>query len=320
MPPPTGTTYWYHPDHLGSTSVVTDPDGEAYERIEYTPFGEMWLEHQHDANTRGEGYIPYRFTSKEWDEETGLYYYGARYLEPKLSRWMSADPAGFGLVNPMDGEGKPREGYSVVEGLNWYSYVSNNPVKYIDPSGLMTFQIGIGGTLGAGAGVTGEVGIIVSYSKEKGFDIGLYIKGGIGAFVGGAATVDLSGTVAPLADEISDMEGETSTTGGSKNLTIFSFPVSAGAEASIPLDKGSGKNTSATASASIGFGTPGEGHTIYTDTKVISGKETLSKAWDVTRGIGEKIIDGVNQIGGEIINNTKGFITDLWADPDAGGE
>ena len=61
-------TYWYHPDHLGSTSVVTDPDGEAYERIEYTPFGEMWLEHQHDANTRGEGYIPFRFTSKEWDE------------------------------------------------------------------------------------------------------------------------------------------------------------------------------------------------------------------------------------------------------------
>ena len=124
-------TYWYHPDHLGSSSVVTDPDGEAYERIEYTPFGEMWLEHQHDANTRGEGYIPFRFTSKEWDEETGLYYYGARYLEPKLSRWMSADPAGFGLVNPN------RKGFSVVEALNWYSYVSNNPVKYVDPTGLV---------------------------------------------------------------------------------------------------------------------------------------------------------------------------------------
>ena len=92
----------------------------------------MWLEHQHDANTRSEGYIPYRFTSKEWDEETGLYYYGARYLEPKLSRWMSADPAGFGLVN------LNRKGFSVVEALNWYSYVSNNPIKYVAPTGEQT--------------------------------------------------------------------------------------------------------------------------------------------------------------------------------------
>ena len=137
------TANWYHPDHLGSTSVVTDPDGEAYERIEYTPFGEMWLEHQHDANTRGEGYIPYRFTSKEWDEETGLYYYGARYLEPKLSRWMSADPAGFGLVNPMEqnneGKLKAKQDYSTVEVLNWYSYVSNNLIRYIDPTGKRRF-------------------------------------------------------------------------------------------------------------------------------------------------------------------------------------
>ena len=112
--------------------------GRAYERIEYTPFGEMWLEHQHDANTRGEGYIPYRFTSKEWDEETGLYYYGARYLEPKLSRWMSADPAGFGLVNPMEqeeeGKWAPKKDYSVVEGLNWYSYVSNRPIIHRRPN------------------------------------------------------------------------------------------------------------------------------------------------------------------------------------------
>jgi len=94
--------------------------------VEYLPFGEIWIEETDPAT----GYIPFRFTSKELDEETGLYYYGARYYEPATSRWMSADPAGFGLINPN------RVGYSVIEALNWYAYVSNNPVKYVDPTGM----------------------------------------------------------------------------------------------------------------------------------------------------------------------------------------
>ena len=66
----------------------------------------------------------------------GLYYYGARYYEPTTSRWMSPDPAGFELINPMDKNGKPRSTYYLVESLNWYSYVNNNPVKYVDPTGM----------------------------------------------------------------------------------------------------------------------------------------------------------------------------------------
>ena len=129
-------TYLYHPDHLGSVSVVSNHRGLPYERVEYLPFGEVWIEETDPAT----GYIPFRFTSKELDEETGLYYYGARYYEPTISRWMSADPAGFALVNPMerDDEGgwKPKAGYSIIEAANWYSYVSNNPVKYVDPTGM----------------------------------------------------------------------------------------------------------------------------------------------------------------------------------------
>ena len=105
------------------------------EKFEYTPYGELWVE-----DTDAAYHTPFRFISKEWDEETELYYYGARYMHARNSTWISADPAGFELVNPMeqDKNGKlvAKQGYSLIEGVNWYSYCSNNPVKYVDPSGL----------------------------------------------------------------------------------------------------------------------------------------------------------------------------------------
>ena len=124
-------TYLYHPDHLGSVSVVSNHRGLPYERVEYLPFGEVWIEETDPAT----GYIPFRFTSKELDEETGLYYHGARYYEPTISRWMSADPAGFALSSPMGSDWKPKASYSIIEAANWYAYVSNNPVIYVDPTG-----------------------------------------------------------------------------------------------------------------------------------------------------------------------------------------
>ena len=84
--------YYYHPDHLGSAQLITDYEGNEYQRIEYTPYGELWVEKktEHEEGLR---YLPYKFTAKEQDEETGLYYYGARYLDAKYSRWLSTDPA-----------------------------------------------------------------------------------------------------------------------------------------------------------------------------------------------------------------------------------
>jgi len=80
--------------------------------------------------------LPYRFTGKELDRETGLYYYGARYLNPKTSRWVSGDPAGWELINPMEKDGKSKEDYLIIESTNWYTYTSNNPIKYFDPAGM----------------------------------------------------------------------------------------------------------------------------------------------------------------------------------------
>ncbi len=90
----------HHPDHLGSASLITDPEGEIYERIEYTPGEEMWVELQEDDASSYLNMIPFRYTGKELDRETGFYCYGTRYYEPRISRWLSADPAGFELVNP----------------------------------------------------------------------------------------------------------------------------------------------------------------------------------------------------------------------------
>ena len=136
--------YYYHPDHLGSAQLVTDYEGNEYQRIEYTPYGELWVEKK-TANEKDMRYLPYKFTAKEQDEETGLYYYGARYLDAKYSRWLSADPAvgEYIPMAPVNDEAKkhnqslPGQGgvFNIVN-LQLYHYAGNNPVKYVDPTGM----------------------------------------------------------------------------------------------------------------------------------------------------------------------------------------
>lgn len=104
--------FFYHPDHLGSSNFITNLEGEVVQHIEYVPFGEVFIEERNNVwNT------PYLFNAKEFDEETGLYYYGARYYDSKLSIWMSVDPL-------------------VEKTLQPYQYAYNNPIRYIDFIGL----------------------------------------------------------------------------------------------------------------------------------------------------------------------------------------
>ena len=112
--------FYYHPDHLGSSSYITNLDCEVSQHIEYVPFGEVFIEERNNTwNT------PYLFNAKELDEETGMYYYGARYYDPRLSLWMSCDPLG---------EKEAR--------FSSYNFVSNNPLNRIDPIGLTDYKVG----------------------------------------------------------------------------------------------------------------------------------------------------------------------------------
>ena len=123
------STYYYHSDHLGSASLITDNDGREYESIEYTPYGEVWID-KASATFK----TSYRFTGKERDEETGLYYFGERYLDAKVSRWLSCDPA---LGEYMAGTSAGCGGIFNSVNLNLYHYGGNNAPRYVDPDGRM---------------------------------------------------------------------------------------------------------------------------------------------------------------------------------------
>ena len=110
---PSGT-YYYHTDHLGSSSVVTDASGAKVEEIYYYPFGQTRV-------NSGSVNLHYKYTGQEEDAETGLYFYNARYYDPAIGRFISADSI---VPNP----GDPQD-------LNRYTYAGNNPLIYIDPTG-----------------------------------------------------------------------------------------------------------------------------------------------------------------------------------------
>ena len=192
--------YYYHSDHLGSAQFVTDWRGRQYEHIEYTPYGELWIEEV----AAGLDKLPFRFTGKEMDEETGLYYYGARYLDPKYSRWLSGDPALNDYIPkaPIDDEAKkhnenlPGMGgvYNTVN-LHLYHYAGNNPVKYTDPDGKF-INIIIGAVVGGS--LAGGVSVATQFVKGEGIDL----KKVLLAAAGGALSGGLAATGVGLVGQV----------------------------------------------------------------------------------------------------------------------
>ena len=103
--------YYYHADGLGSIVALTDKKQKVVASYEYDSFGNLKRHGDEIKNTL-------TYTGREWDEETGLYYYRARYYDAKVGRFISEDPVG------------------MAGGINFYSYVNSNVINRIDPSGL----------------------------------------------------------------------------------------------------------------------------------------------------------------------------------------
>ena len=125
--------YWYHPDHLGSSSWITFSDGEAIQHLHYLPWGENFVDQRSTTWN-----AMYTFSAKEKDAETGYSYFGARYYSSDLSIWLSVDPMSDKYPHQSN-----------------YVYCSNNPIKIFDPNGEDEWE------------VNESTGVIKHYSNDK---------------------------------------------------------------------------------------------------------------------------------------------------------
>jgi RHS repeat-associated protein len=113
------TNLTYHHDHLQSMMALSAHEGTILEYAGYDPFGNVAYYSSAPQKPLDNPYLKY--TGREYDPNTGLYYYRARYYDPTIGRFISEDPLGF------------------VEGVNFYAYVNNNPINLNDPTGKNAF-------------------------------------------------------------------------------------------------------------------------------------------------------------------------------------
>ncbi len=192
---------------MGSSSLITNLDGEIVHHIEYVPFGEVFIEERNNKwNT------PFLFNAKELDEETGLYYYGARYYDPRTSVWISTDPL--------------QEKYPNISS---YAYCVLNPVKIVDPDGKDPIVIGFTGGFTKtqardSSGDTDDtttkiIGSVVDNAKEA----GIIVKGAV--YQSSLYTVNGAVDLAMAFIETNHTEGD--------NIVIYGY--SYGGDAAVEL-------------------------------------------------------------------------------------
>jgi len=181
-----GEKFFYHPDHLGSTSLVTNESGDVVEDLLYLPYGDI---------LSGTEISRFGYTGQENDVESGFIDYGARQYNPQFGRFLQPDPIISDIYNPQN--------------LNRYSYVLNNPYKYTDETGENPLLItaAVGAAIGATSSIVvqyantgqvnwGSVGISAAggaIAGATGFGVGTLVAQAIGS---STAAVAISGALA----------------------------------------------------------------------------------------------------------------------------
>ncbi len=145
---------YYHVNALGSPVAATDQSGQVMWREAYSPFGERIKYEDNGQNKLW-------FTGKPHDETTGLTYFGARWYDPVVGRFMAVDPVSF------------RE--NSIYSFNRYAYANNNPYKYVDPDGEVS--IAVGAVVVVGLWVVSDI-VLPSLGPQPAFDSGVVERAG----------------------------------------------------------------------------------------------------------------------------------------------
>jgi RHS repeat-associated protein len=235
-----GTVY-LGKDVLGSVRTTTGVNGSIEERYEYDVFGVPYM----GDLTQG---MDLGYTGKPYDAVTGLYDYGYRDYKAEVARFTSIDP--------------------IRDGSNWYAYVNNDPVNWVDPWGLsasdkktksstayMIPMVGIGATMVVGANVT------LSYVYDTAGNRGIAISGDLGVGVSAKIDLPISSIVNLLLAGVSNSSHITTTSGTIQDFAGFYAVTEVHVGLGLTQDINNPKDTRVTFNTAIGGGSYG-GYTI----------------------------------------------------------
>lgn len=292
----TGTPYIFHHDTQNSVSAISSHDGSTLQQASYSAFGNPLNQAGSAANNTTTNTLKY--TGREQDADTNLYYYRARYYDTDIGRFISEDPLRF------------------QAGINFYAYVDNNPVNANDPSGMCPSCVGaLYGAISGGVGgyVTATFANQGRIDTLKSIGLGIVAGAGVGALnplasnsAGAAAaaagiarsvgTVSASAVIGGATSAVGQFAGNVV---AKQSLgTNFSYGAVAGSAVgntfSIIPAKLSGNLAGSIAGTSVPFGS--RFLPIMTP--------TVQNTIGTTRAITEGLIGGIYEAGGQALEST----------------
>jgi len=235
---------YYHNDALGSPVAATDANGTLLWREEYAPYGERLKKEAGSKDTVW-------YTGQQEESTFGLSYFGARWYDPRVGRFMGVDPAGFNEDN--------------IHSYSKYAYANNNPYVYVDPDG--NFAI-LGAVVAAVADIATQ-GLLISAGAQAEFSLGsVAVAAGLGAATGGLANLKKAYDATKTLNNA--RRGSKATKGAGKEIGMLRDA----AKGKGNFGLGSGSRAEAD---KLGKAWVGDGHKVASDGKTLISKDGLKQ-------------------------------------------